>query len=126
MLARSTFKRNYNSEVSILKSVIEEENKLIQISYHDTSNAWEQLKQGLIDEIDNELSMISFTNADVGKTYDTTESGRSTPTHGILYINDKKVNFKDIYSFSFKENSFALNRSKAIFYALSAKSSRMK
>lgn len=91
--ARSTFKRNNNSEVSILKPIIEEENKLIQISYYATSNAWDKLKKGFVDEINHELSMISFTNADVGRTYDTTESGRSTPTHGIPYILDKKVLF---------------------------------
>lgn len=105
MLARSTFRRNNNSEVSILKSINEEENKFIQINYHDTSNAWEKLKTEVVGnlEINNELSMVSFTNVDVGKTYDTTESGRSTPTHGIPYINDKKVKFKSFILVSSKE-----------------------
>jgi hypothetical protein len=65
--------------------------RLNEISYLNTSKAWEELKYG---NFDTEPESVTFTSDDIDQYYELPmDSERSTPKHGIQYINEAKVSF---------------------------------
>jgi hypothetical protein len=66
--------------------------KTIEISYINTSKAWEGLKNG--DLLNIEPEYLTFTSDDIEQYCEIPDSGRSTPKHDISYFSDTKARKK--------------------------------
>ena len=62
--------------------------KNFEVSYINTSKAWEALKSG---DLNIEPEYLTFTSDEVEQNLEIPGSGRSTPHHDIPYIHDIKV-----------------------------------